>query len=127
MFSNIKYIFCEHSMSRIPLAGLGKRLSIEPQKLEILFIASSKSWSEGPARKVSFTVTRVPARYDGFENFRLMYRKNMLQLFELQDNDKIRDILIENGSLDCQSLAHLYGNHNRTGNQNKRKQCIKYQ
>jgi hypothetical protein len=32
-------------------------------------------------------------------------------------------ILIENGSVDW-FPAHLYGNHIRTGNQNKQKQCI---
>jgi hypothetical protein len=40
------------------------------------------------------------------------------QLFELQDNHKNRGILIENGSVDW-CPAHLYGNHDRTGNQKK--------
>jgi hypothetical protein len=62
---------------------------------------------------------------DGFENFLPKYRIDTSQPFKLQDNDKSQGILIENGSLDW-CPVHLYGNHNRTGNQNKRNQCIKY-
>jgi hypothetical protein len=47
------------------------------------------------------------------------------QLSELQYNDKSREFLKENGCVDWYP-AHFYGNHNRTGNHNEKKQCIKY-
>jgi hypothetical protein len=84
------------------------------------FIASSTSWPERPARKASFTVTRVPAKWWSPE-----YRINTSQLFELQDNDKKRCTLIENGSVDW-CPAHLYRNHNKKGEPQKRKQCINF-
>jgi hypothetical protein len=76
---------------------------------------------EEQGQRASLTVTRVPAK----KTFVRSTGLNTLQLFELQDNNKNRGILTENRCVDW-SPAHFYGNHNGTGNQNKRKQCIKY-
>jgi hypothetical protein len=83
-----------------------------PFVLQTLLQQPNYSELEEQARKASFTVTRVPAKW-----WFLKYWYDTSQLFEFKDNDKNWGIMTENGCVDW-SPAHFYGNHNLTGNQN---------
>jgi hypothetical protein len=102
--------------SGISVTFIGTWFNETNMSLISAFIASSTSWPEGPARKASFTVTRVPVKMV-LKTFVRRTELDTSQHFEFKDNDKNWEILTKNGYVDW-SPAHVYGNHNWTGNQN---------